>query len=236
MDEDALPSGWTARPAKNPSVYRNMMQEKGSSDLIFAVGVLALCALTSGAAQAASYSETVYGDLSDDPAKPDALVLEAGSNIVTGGFGGGDPADFLTLTIPEAYQLSALVLGDATIIGSNSSFIGVQSGSTITSFSSAAGLLGWTHFQAMHLGTDILDNLGRGTGALGFTPPMQSGIYTFWIQELSGDSGLQYEFDFQVTPVPLPGGIWLLGPALLALVRVRRKKSDPLSLRISSKS
>lgn len=182
--------------------------------------VLVMAALTFiHQASAAPFSETSGGDLSNDPHAPDTLVLSAGSNLVSGGFGGGDPADFLTVVLPPGHALTSILLGEGTIIGSNSSFIGIASGSQIASTSSAAGLLGWTHFRSTQANTDLLDDMSTGVGAIGFTPPLASGTYTLWMQELSGDANLGYELDLQVAPVPLPSALWSFATGLLMVGR-----------------
>ena len=105
------------------------------------------------------------------------------------------------------------------------SFIGVQRGTQFTESAGApnvANILGYTHFGAGNgtLGTDILDNMGTGAGAIGFTPPLTAANYTFWSQETSA-SPATYTLDFQVTAVPnavpIPGGAFMLLAAALAI-------------------
>ena len=86
-----------------------------------------------------------------------------------------------------------------------------------------ANLLGWSHFGPGNgtVGTDILDNIGAGAGAMGFVPPLPAGDYTFLIQQ-TGGSASDYTFQFSV--VPLPPTVLLLGPVLLVITRLRRAR------------
>jgi hypothetical protein len=69
---------------------------------------------------------------------------------------------------------------------------------------SAAGLLGWTHYDQSEIGTDILDNMGVPVNnSMGFTPPLGPGTFTFWVQEASTGS-VNYAFDLQVAAIPEP--------------------------------
>ena len=49
------------------------------------------------------------------------------------------------------------------------------------------------------VGTDILDDMGNGANAIGFTPPLPSENYTFWIQQ-TGVNPVTYQLDFNISP------------------------------------
>ena len=56
-----------------------------------------------------------------------------------------------------------------------------------------------------------------GPGAIGFTPPLPAGDYTFWMQQ-TGANSATYQFDFIVTPEPATAGL-LFAAAVLLLRR-----------------
>ena len=71
------------------------------------------------------------------------------------------------------------------------------------------------------MGTNILDDMGKGEGAIGFKPPLPEGAYTYWMQETSPDVAT-WQFDYVVVPVPSPAG----APVMLALgaLAARRRR------------
>ena len=163
------------------------------------------------------------------------LVLAWGANLVTGTTIAGDP-DLLHVNLPDGFRLDALVLTAYAALD-NLGFIAVQAGPIWTEglggAINPANLLGWSHFGPGNgtVGTDILDNMGLGAGAIGFTPPLLAGDYTFLIQQ-TGGAGINYTFDY-FTAVPLPASAWM-GLAVLgacgvfARVRRRRRVASPL--------
>ena len=71
------------------------------------------------------------------------------------------------------------------------------------------------------LGTDILDDLGEGDGAIGFTPPLGPGTYSFWLQQVN-DPFTAYGLDFVVVPEPASAALLALGLTALAGLRSAR--------------
>ena len=185
---------------------------------------LALCALLSTAGHAAGWDESVDGDLSDSGLAPDTLTLGVGSNPVRGVFGAPD-LDYLRVVVPDGFQLAALRYGTGNVLGGVRSFIGVQAGAQMTVLpdaGSAAGLLGWSHFQQASVGTDLLPDIGRGFGATGFVGALPAGSYTFWIQDTSPEPGLAFSFDLVLTAVPEPASGWLMLLSAVWLSQRRR--------------
>ena len=215
---------------------------------------VAILVATATAAHATDFTETT--DFSNDPAHPSVLgTLAPGSNLITGAittFGSttypdGTPVgpngeltnqdmDFVTFTVPTGYALTQFEVGNGTTIMSSPRidrlFLGLASGSQVSvdpSFSSAAGLLGWTLVSQTDLGTDILPAIGTSApsmfpsvpGATTFDGPLGAGTYTLWLYD--GDAAATYSFDAMTAPVPEPAS-WALMMAAAGLVGIARRR------------
>jgi hypothetical protein len=162
-------------------------------------------------AGAADFSEFVSGDISDVGAQPTPWALTAGDNSLVGQ-ANSDDFDFLRISVPADHTLEAIVVTFHEDI--NQVYAGVQAGPTWTAGSGAeinpAQLLGWANFptnphHGSHTGEDILDDIGLGAGATGFSPPLPSGVYTFLFQTSS--NAISFGLNFSVSAVggELPG-------------------------------
>lgn len=69
-----------------------------------------------------NYDEAIDGDISDDPNNPLSLILAEGTNSISATTGGGEQ-EYVTVTIPEGFQLDSLVLDSFT--PNDVGFIGV---------------------------------------------------------------------------------------------------------------
>lgn len=190
-----------------------------------------LCAGTMSTAQAAAaWDESVSGDLANAGTSATAVTFGLGSNLVLGTTGrsnGVVDRDYFTFTLPEGWQLDALtLLPGTTFLGPSSlGFIGVQSGGQVTvdpTGGSAAGLLGWWHYNENDIGTDILPSIGAGPGATGFIGALPAGSYAFWIQETATGSAA-YQFDFSVSQVPETSTTLMFLAGLAGLGFLRRR-------------
>lgn len=189
-----------------------------------ALSALALSASASLANADVLWDEAVNGDLSGDGFAPNSFILGAGSHSISATSNTGD-RDYVTFSIPAGFQLNSILL--ASYVGDDiTAFMGVQSGTTFTeppTGTNVANLLGYTHFgpgPGLPPGSELIDSLSVGPGAIGFTPPLASGNYAFWMQQ-TGASLVTYQIDFGVTAVPEPAGAALIALAGLAL-RLRR--------------
>ncbi|MEL4896890.1 Ig-like domain-containing protein, partial [Crocosphaera sp. Alani8] len=152
------------------------------------------------------YHETVGGDISDDPEDPLDLPLQEGQNLLSATTGPGEAdRDYVTITVPEGFQLDSVILEDYSSVG-NPAFVGLQQGEAFTenldNSGNAANLLGYHLFggSEAEIGTDILDNIGNGAGAIGFNGPLPSGDYTLAFQQLGAFTS--YTLEFNVSAVP----------------------------------
>lgn len=192
---------------------------------ILCLALLACC----GTSLAGIYDESIDGDISGDRLAPTAFALDFGSNPLTAASQSGD-LEYVTITVPGGFSLDAVVLSsfDST---DDIAFSAVQSGSTFTedpATANPANILGLTHFgtaidpDVTLVGDDLLDNMGEGTfGGMGFTQPLPSGDYTFWLQQTT-PALTTYTLDFVVTPEPAAG---LFAAAGSLLVGRRRRNS-----------
>jgi hypothetical protein len=190
--------------------------------------------LVTSIASADDYND-VTSDLSNAFGAPTNINLTNGTNTITGQTGtasGSIDLDFFHVHVPTGSKLVAinLVSFDGT-----RSFIGMERGTTFSDPNSPtiqSSLLGWVHITPSLVGTDILDDMGRGAGAQDFTEPLGEGDYSFWIQENSTPV-VNYKIALVVSsPVPAmpaPFGVLLwagLGAGGVVLLARRR---DPLA-------
>jgi len=177
-----------------------------------------LLALAATPALAGPWIEANNGDISGNRLAPSLLNITLGNNQVTGSFGAGD-LDYLRLDIPVGLQISAIIV--TAYSGTSVSFFGIQSGTTFTvapNVGSPAALLGYTLFGGANLNTNILPAIATGPGAIGFTPPINAGSFTLWLQETAGTTG----YGLNIIAIPTPGSAAVLGLGVLALRRRRR--------------
>jgi hypothetical protein len=199
------------------------------SFMLWGLGVLSVA----GVASADDYND-VTNDLSNSFAAPTFINLTNGTNTITGTTGTGSGSvdlDYFRVHVPPGGKLTAinLVAYDGT-----RSFIGVESGTTFTdpNTTTQANLLGWVHFTPSLVGTDILDDMGRGAGAQDFTEPLGPGDYSFWIQENSTPlvhytMSLVLSVPPPVPALPTPFGALLWAGFGLGGVALLARRRDP---------
>ena len=215
------------------------------------IALTASLVATGPLAHANDYSEGVSGDASNNPASPtNVSSLTSGANKISGASvpsGTFDPGthsysmvddDYLSFTVPAGFALSAIVLGSDSSIGpSDRFFMAIAHGSAVSvdpSFSSAAGLLGWTLVGASMVGSDLLASLGASAptnfppigGAAGFTGSLPSGDYTLWIRDADGP--VTYDLTLEaVAAVPEPAD-WAMVLAGLSLTGATLRRRERL--------
>ena len=210
--------------------------------------VLLACAFLYGMAAHGDtiYNESVSGDLSNSGLTPTLLTVSLGSNDVFGTTGRnattGVDRDYFTFTIPQGQYLTAITVlpGTQTLGPMGESFIGIESGPEVTvspAATTAAGLLGWYHYDTGDIGVNILPLMGTsGLGSTGFTTPLPAGTYSFWVQE--GNVGtVPYGLEFTVaTPEPASWTMLLMGMAALVGKTARRAARSGLFRRAATYS
>lgn len=144
--------------------------------------------------------EATDGEITNDPNNPLFLQFVVGNNRITASVVAPD-RDYITVNVPAGSELTAIELSNYVSLDDRS-FIGMQAGSVFTETHEnpqVGNLLGFTLFGADLIRSDLLAAMGNGVGALGFTPPLPAGDYSFWIQETGGDPA-NFSMNFLVAP------------------------------------
>ena len=188
-----------------------------------------ICLLLIGSTQsrAATYNETINGDLSGNRLAPTPFVLELGSNTLSASSFNSpfvDDVEYVKVTVPAGAWMHRLSLTNY-VSDDPRAFIGFVSGPTFptdANSTAAATLLGYAHFGSnTYMPLDnMLVSMSTAAGAAGFTYPLAAGDYTFWVQQTSGQL-TQYTFDYQVQLVPEPTA---LAAVALGAVLLRRRR------------
>jgi hypothetical protein len=158
------------------------------------------------------YNQSVSGPLSSNQADPTPLTLGPGTNSVIATVGTGQIQDWITVHVPSGVSLSSIVLASYQS-NDQQGFIGVQKGTAfVGNPETASPYLGYSHFgtgatngalpPTNLVGKDILAlmaNASLAQGSQGFTPPLNSGDYTFLIQQLGASTAYQFDFDTTAT-------------------------------------
>ena len=192
--------------------------------MVSRIGTVLLLALAlASASQAASFDEGLDGDLSDDRFAPTGLLLDPGANVVTATQQGVPrDIDYLTVSVPVGQVLAAIVLDDYVAGPGNQAFLGLQEGTVFTvdpGLPIVGELLGGIVYGEGNVGTDILPEIGVLGGAIGFSGPLASGDYTFWLNQ----TGPVSTATLSLILVPEPAAASLLGLGLLGIALARRE-------------
>lgn len=181
------------------SVYTLWLQQAGP-----AVTTYTLDLFVGPTLSVATHAEVTDGDLAGDRANPTTLPLVIGGNQITATSVRGD-VEYFHAAVPLGHQLAAFLITAYTSQSDDIAFVGMQKGTTFTEptqGTNVANLLGYAHMGPAiePVGADLLDNMGAGTGAIGFSGPLYSGDYTFWMQQTSLIT-TTYTVELVVSPV-----------------------------------
>jgi hypothetical protein len=196
---------------------------------------LPACGFLHQAQAAIVYNESVDGELSGTIGSPTVIgTLDLGVNNVIGSTTSSPlDRDFWRITIPTGQRLSSVILRSySTTDAGGGGFFSVFTGTLTTiptnDVAGQSQLLGGTlvGFTAGRLqGDNVLDDLGVSAAAPNaqrFSGPLPAGTYTFWTQEATGNQ--TYNYEFNVTAVPEPSTIALVG-LVVGAVALRRFRS-----------
>ena len=162
------------------------------------------------------------GDLSNSRAAPTLLSVSVGTNSITCAVTAGE-RDYFRIVVPDGASLAQIVL--AAYGTNNLGFFGIEKGTQISvdpGAATAAPRLGYVHTGVRLLGTNILDDMGNGLGAMGFTPPLGPGDYSFWMQQANA---VLTTYTFDLVIVPEPSAAALVCAGLVGLAGVGRHRA-----------
>jgi hypothetical protein len=178
--------------------------------------------LGSGRALAATYDESVSGDISGNRSAPSSLTLDGGGvvNLLKGTTIAGD-LDYITIHAPTGIANLRLTQFDST---DDLAFMAIQAGSTFTEpdvGTDITKLLGWAHIS-LPVPKEMLPILGTAAGAIGIPAPytLPGGDYTLWIQQTGAQT---VAYSFEIVAAPEPGLLLLASVALAGLAVTRRR-------------
>ena len=204
--------------------------------IVFGCAALCMSIMAPSAGATIIYDESTSGDLSNSGLSPTILTVSTGSNEIFGSTGrnaNGLDRDYLTFTVPSGFELAGIIPLPGTASGGLVSFIGLQAGAQVTvspSASDATGLLGWWHYSATDINTNILAEMSiPAMNSSGFSVPLGPGAYSLWIQDFNTGT-FNYGFDLNIVAAaaaPEPTsylltaiGMLLIGAASRRLRRV----------------
>ncbi|MBT9486266.1 MAG: PEP-CTERM sorting domain-containing protein [Rubrivivax sp.] len=179
-----------------------------------------LCLAGAGSAQAFTYDETTDPDLSGDRLAPTVLTAAGGLNTLLMRSTTGD-RDYFSFAVPAGWELVS-IFHQTYVSADNLSFFALQAGTTLTeppTGTNPNNLLGWMHFGTSTANSELIDDLGTSTPAIGFTPPLSAGDYTFWVQQTGVSATYSFDFVLTAVPEPAPLALMLVGAGVLGLAR-----------------
>jgi hypothetical protein len=191
--------------------------------LIIKIFVVAACC---SPLRAASYSETIDGELSNDFIEPTPVLMDLGSNLLTGGLAGGESdIDLFSFSVPVGHQLAAIrILGFTG--GGGGSFLGIQPGIELSSSpvpsASFPDPIGYAIISASDAAVDrdVLPTIASGPPFNGVAA-LPAGNYVGWLNETGLTS--TYQIEFVIAAVPEPAVPAALALGLLGSFARRRR-------------
>ena len=179
---------------------------------------------------AATYLESVGGDLSNEPGAPTFINLDLGNNIITGSVTSPvDTRDFFSFTLQPGQGLSGIFLlsylDGTTGLAANTGFIHLDDGLTSILPVSGTALLGGNTLNRTNYPlatTNVLTNLATAPLAgRGFTAPLVPGDYTINVQQ-TGSQLNHYSLSLVVVPEPSAASLVILAVVVGSSMRLRK--------------
>jgi hypothetical protein len=232
VDLDMRPNRQEISGSNQKSVFESTRSFKmfvRVSKFVVLLCVMIMGALATSAAATTLWDEAMNGDLSGNGLTPTSVVLGPGTNSLLGSSVAGD-LDYLSVKVLPGEEFLALTLSSYSSQDAMA-FIAIQSGPTFTAappLPPVSNLLGYTHFGPgagffAGVGSDLFFPLATSAGAIGFSAPLPSGDYTFWIQQTGAQTS--YRFEFLATPEPT--AVVLFACGLVGMAAVARRRNDP---------
>lgn len=185
-------------------------------------------ACSAGAAGAASYTESVDGDLSGVAASPTPWALGVGANPLTGTAGtnfntGAGDYDLVSFTLPAGLRLDSITVTNYQNVDPFAlAFFGLQAGTPwLDGFGfniTGTFLMGWAHLDSSMEGVDLLAKIQDHANDPPFAIPLSSGTYTLLIQDI--DTTFDYTLTFNASAVPEPSSLALAAVGAIACARI----------------
>jgi len=204
--------------------------------IVFGCAALFISIMAPSAGATTIYDESASGDLSNSGLSPTTLTVSSGLNEIFGSTGrnaNGLDRDYLTFTVPGGFELAGIIPLPGTASGGLVSFIGLQAGAEVTvspSASDATGLLGWWHYSAADINTNILVEMGvPAMDSSGFSIPLGPGAYSLWIQDFNTGT-FNYGFDLNLvraaaTPEPSSYVLTAIGMLIIGAASRRLRRA-----------
>ncbi|TAE78466.1 MAG: PEP-CTERM sorting domain-containing protein [Verrucomicrobia bacterium] len=175
---------------------------------------------------AATYSESIDGELSNDFIEPTPVAMDLGSNLLTGGLAGGEnDVDLFRFSVPVGHHLAAIrILGFTG--GGGGSFLGIQSGVELSASpvpsSGFPDPIGYAIISASDAAVDrdVLPTIASGPPFQGVAA-LSAGNYVGWLNETGLAS--TYQIEFVIAAVPEPTAWSAISLALFASLARRRR-------------
>ncbi|MEO1530194.1 MAG: PEP-CTERM sorting domain-containing protein [Planctomycetota bacterium] len=206
--------------------------------ILFGLFAATVLLATNSALAAVVHDESIDGELSNDNLNPTALNFTVGDNTVIGtiedAFGLAN-TDVFTFVVPTGSVWTSLVV-DNYQSTDNLAFLAIDDTDSFPYDANQLNLvdfgqlpddayIGGTTFGAADAagGFNLLPRAGIVTGS-GFTPPLPSGTYTIYLQQIGAETNYSLTTTI-VSTIPEPSSALLLGGIGSVVLLRRRRRS-----------
>jgi len=203
---------------------------------LFSIFLFTVMGMETVGAAPVVYDESINGDLLDSTPFHSSLffTLGVGSNTFTGsaGHSGITDFDYLGVTIDTNHTLTDITLSISNITDNSTlRLFGIRFDDPDTIPGDASETFNRTSdLESLTFTRDDTESLlvPFSTFVFESVVPLTEGGYYFGMTSFSGtplDASIDYTWTFDVTSVPLPSAVWLLGAGIIGLAMARKKKA-----------